>query len=563
MQQKKPNPSKDLFEYRILLIEDNLSYMALIKQMLVEITSFHFQLHTTTTLKNGCEEILHHEFDLVLLDLGLPDSEGKHTFDCVMKIANTVPVVLVSGLEDVALATALIKEGAYDYILKRDLNCSLLEKTIKYSMERRNREQSNDETERKYRLIVEIANEGIIFMNRDTVITFCNAQIASSLGYTVDEMIGQKIEKFIALEDMNDHLTQMKIRRNGVNTKYERCLIKKDGEPFCALVSTTAILDSNGQLKESFAMLTDINARKKIETQLKDSISKYQSLVENSPDAIAIYIEGKVVFVNNECLCLMAAKEESELIGKQVLSFVHPNSLALVLERMRKLVQTGGSMDVVEEKFIRLDGSVVDVEVKSMLIHFEGKQAVQLIVRDNSFRKKIADELLESETRYRSLSECSPEPIIVNSNGKIAYANLAALQMFGARTEQELLGQSSLERVHPESLNAVTKRMKEILADGAEKEMGECKLIKLDGSIIIAEAQGVKITFSNERAILITIRDIGKRKKLEETLSDQLRKLQQFQKLTVGRELTMIELKKEVNELLEKANQKKKYTIVA
>ena len=121
----------------ILQIEDNPLDIKLIKGMLEKITSFNYKLITAETLKDGCEQIKNNDIILILLDLNLPDSTGKQTFDSIINVAENIPVVLVSGLEDLELSLSLIKEGAQDYITKRALNRSLLEGTIQFAIERK------------------------------------------------------------------------------------------------------------------------------------------------------------------------------------------------------------------------------------------------------------------------------------------------------------------------------------------------------------------------------------------------------------------------------------------
>ena len=124
-------------EQLILLIEDNPGDRRLIKEMLKEIASFNYHLITAETLKEGCEMIRQNDIILILLDLNLPDSAGKDTFDKVAELADQIPVVLVSGMVNLDLSLSLIKEGAQDYITKQDLNRTLLSKTIEFAIERK------------------------------------------------------------------------------------------------------------------------------------------------------------------------------------------------------------------------------------------------------------------------------------------------------------------------------------------------------------------------------------------------------------------------------------------
>jgi len=147
----------------------------------------------------------------------------------------------------------------------------------------------------------------------------------------------------------------------------------------------------------------DITERKHAEQALYESEDKYRGLVENSPDAIAIYMDGKIVFVNNECLGLMAAKSASELIGKSVMDLVHPDYRKVVIKRMKRAASDGKILPLIEEKFLRLDGSEVDVEVKALPIQYENKPAVQLIVRDITGRKLAEEWIKVSESNLLAI----------------------------------------------------------------------------------------------------------------------------------------------------------------
>ena len=181
------------------------------------------------------------------------------------------------------------------------------------------------------------------------------------------------------------------------------------------------------------------------EKALQESEAKYRGLIENSPDAICIYCEGKIVFVNKACLLLVAATNAEELIGKPVMQFVHPDSRELVIERMRRTVTEGVVLPLVEEKFLRLDGSVVNVEVKAMPISMNNKPAVQLIVRDISERKHIQEALRESEEKYRLIFENSPLGLLsFDEKGVIITCNEMFAQIIGSSTGK-LIGLDMLQ----------------------------------------------------------------------------------------------------------------------
>src|SRR5665648_305240 len=156
--------------------------------------------------------------------------------------------------------------------------------------------------------------------------------------------------------------------------------------------------DLNGRFMQSHCILQDITGRKYAEQSLKESELKYRGLVENSPDAIVIYAEGKIVWVNNAGLHLIAATSAEELIGKSFIQFIHPNYREFAQGRMKEFTKDGVVLPLAEEKFIRLDGSEVEVELNAMSVRIDNKPAVQLIIRDITARKQIENELLRKNT---------------------------------------------------------------------------------------------------------------------------------------------------------------------
>lgn len=140
----------------------------------------------------------------------------------------------------------------------------------------------------------------------------------------------------------------------------------------------------------------DITERLQMEKKLRESEERYRQLVELSPDAISVHVDGKVVFVNQAAVKMFKARSADELLGRHVLEFVHPDYWELVKQRM-KLLQAGERVPTIEEKFLRVDGTVIDVEVSAAPLLFEGKKAVQIVARDITERRQLEQEMARLE----------------------------------------------------------------------------------------------------------------------------------------------------------------------
>ena len=147
----------------ILLIEDNPGDARLIQEMLVEAGDGQFVLEIADQLSLGMERLAEGVVDAVLLDLGLPDSQGLDTFITVHSQAPEVPIVVLTGLEDESLATQAMREGAQDYLTKGQLDKDLLIRAIRYAIERQRllreleRAKQREQQERELRSLEQLS----------------------------------------------------------------------------------------------------------------------------------------------------------------------------------------------------------------------------------------------------------------------------------------------------------------------------------------------------------------------------------------------------------------------
>lgn len=128
--------------------------------------------------------------------------------------------------------------------------------------------------------------------------------------------------------------------------------------------------------------------RKQAEQALRESEERYRRLVELSPDAIAIHSGGIIVYANPAALNVMGAESETDLVGKPVLGFVHPDYHQIVKSRIQKTQVEAKIGEILEEKFLRLDGGEIDVEVVAIPTVFNGNPATQVVIRDITERKQ-------------------------------------------------------------------------------------------------------------------------------------------------------------------------------
>ncbi|MGA3243238.1 MAG: PAS domain S-box protein [Bacteroidota bacterium] len=256
--------------------------------------------------------------------------------------------------------------------------------------------------------------------------------------------------------------------------------------------------------------------RRHKEEELRESEERYRRLVDLSPDAIAVHVDGRFVFVNQSGLRLIGAQEMSELVGKPILDIVHPDYKELV--EVRALAQRGhpSEQPFVEEKFVRFDGSVVDVEVATIPIAYGGEPATLVVARGLEDRKRAEEELLKLRKAVQSSGEII---FTTNADGIITYINPEFTRIYGF-TAEEIVGKVTPRVLKSGIIDQTNYDLfwGELLQKRVFK--GELTNRTKDGRLITVEGSASPI-LGDKGAILGYLavqRDITERKQVEDAL---------------------------------------------
>ncbi len=145
---------------RILVVEDNLQDFIIFKEVLGQIRDFFIHIEHAESMEVAVDKLADTTFDIIFLDLFLPDSFGQETFQNV-RLLTVAPIVILSGLSDKNIALDIVKQGAQDYIVKGEFDANLLEKTIIYSIERRKYQEILEASERRNRTLIQSVGTAI------------------------------------------------------------------------------------------------------------------------------------------------------------------------------------------------------------------------------------------------------------------------------------------------------------------------------------------------------------------------------------------------------------------
>ncbi len=380
---------------RVLIVDDDLKVLDLLVELLAH---EGYEISAAGDGGEGLELALAFEPDVVISDVVMPVIGGLELCRRLKENERTanVPVLLISGLrrsdED---GMAGLYAGADDYLDLPFRNEELLVKVARLVERHR--------IEKHYREIVELAADIIYTRDMDGYITSMNAAGARFFGASVAELNGKHLSDLVDVESAAKDIAQA---RNHYGPSPLRSTYQlfdcKGNRRYLEGVST---IDRDRQRRPSGVrcVVRDITDQKIAEEALKESEERYRQLVELSPDAIVVHSDGKFTYVNPAAQKLWAAASADDLVGRSILDVIHPDYHDQVRQRVHQVQQLEMPSPPVEQKCIRLDGAVIDVEVTGIPFTSEGKSAVQTVLRDVTEQKRAREALRETEARLRTV----------------------------------------------------------------------------------------------------------------------------------------------------------------
>ncbi len=271
----------------------------------------------------------------------------------------------------------------------------------------------------------------------------------------------------IHLDDLPAYLASLTASAKDLTPWHHEYRLQFAGEPVRWLLGSAIPQREADGSTLWHGFVTDITARHLAGVALQESQERYRLLVEESPDGIGVHQAGQLVYINATGLHLLGAQNREELVGRKSELLIHPDDHAAAKDRIRR--RLAGETDAYPAmvRYVRLDGTIVPVEVRSTPVVFAGQPAMQIIFHDITPRLQAADQLRQSEQRFRQLLQAAPQGIYgVDLVGNCTFANTACLQMLGYAQEADLLGR------HIHTLSHYTR------PDGTPYPAEDCQMYK-------------------------------------------------------------------------------------
>lgn len=496
----------------LTVVEDNPADARLVMAYLREPPALPVVWRHHGLLGEALESLKSEPCDILLLDLGLPDSQGLEGPKRVREAFPHLPVIILSGAgEDDWMAQA-VAAGAQDYLLKSEIAASSLKRSIRHALERAHAELALKASERRYGDIVNNSPD-LIFITRGGRIAFVNeAGVRMLRAGSADQILGREALEFFHPDFHPAIRGRVRALLAGpcvLPVANER-MLACDGSAVEVEVWAGSYL-SNGQL-EIQVVCRDISERMGVERSLSKSeknLARAQQIAKMG--SWEREIGSGRLYWSRELRRLFGIETDGELTYESFLELVHPDDRARLDEARETALASSGRLDV-EHRIIRPDGAVRWIHELGEVERGADGAPIRLVgTAQDITQRKLAEEKLREQATL--LDQAQDAILVLSIDQRILYWNKGAERIYGW-SAAEAVGEPALGLLHRDA-RAFHAAMLEVVARGTWH--GELEEVSRDGDVLTVECRSTLIRneAGEPKSILLTNTDITRRKRLE------------------------------------------------
>jgi PAS domain S-box-containing protein len=474
MRLKKSPGDKGVAVFRVLLVEDNPGDARLIEEHLEGNSGVRFELAGRAgRLQDALELIDRGIADVVLLDLTLPDSHGRETFDKLHQHAPHLPVIVLSGLDDQELALQLVHEGAQDYLVKNEINHALLTRAMRYALERVNAEKALAHERDLLHTLLDHLPDRIYFKDQQSHFIQASQSLAK-LHHLQGRMdvIGRSDFDFFAPEHARQAFEdEQRVMREGqpiINKLEEETW--PDGHKTWAITSKLPLRDEHGKIIGTFGISRDITYLKRVEAALAEERDLLHTLLDHLPDRIYFKDEkSRFLRVSKSMVQMHRLKSAVELMGKTDFDLFTREHAQPAFEDEQRVMRTGKPITDKVEKETWADGHITWALTSKMPLRDKQGNIIGTfgLSRDITELKKIEAALAAERNLLNNLINNLPDRIFVkDTQARYVVSNAAHRAFLGVDAPEKVIGKRAEDFIPREIGEELTRADLAIMASG-------------------------------------------------------------------------------------------------
>jgi PAS domain S-box-containing protein len=495
----------------ILIVEDDLGIAELERGRLEEAG---YRIAIAATAEDAMRKIQDGAVDLIVLDYRLTgETDGLDLYARMKAAGHNLPVILVTGFSDEAIAIRALQAGVRDFVAKSVEYLDYLPDMVERILRQTRTERRLAESEARLAGIIESAKDAIIVVESNRKISLFNPAAERMFGCPASAALGRWLTDFIPEEqepvagtsDMDVGSLSARLREGTQG-------VRADGEGF-PLEATVSVGGTSGR-RFATVVIRDITARKQAEADLRRTTELLKAVVEGTTDAVYVKNRDGKYLLYNEAAARLIGKSVAEVLGEDDTALFDPESARRVMERDR-LVMATGTIETEEETLTAAGITRTYHAIKGPYRDEKGSIAGVLgISRDITDRKR-AEETLARDAQI--LASVRDSIIVTDLNGIVTYWNAGATRLFGW-TAEEMIGRHYTDRFPEPTRTWIADEISR-RATG-EDWVGEFEDWRKDGSRVWIDARVSRIVDVAGRpvGILGVSHDITDRKRAEEDL---------------------------------------------
>ncbi len=368
------------------------------------------------------------------------------------------------------------------------------------------------------------------------------------VGKTMKEVLGETVFKRVE--------PYVKRALSGEQVKFENPIKMPNGEISYNLVTYTPYVDQDGNVKGFIIVVIDITDCKLIEKTLEEEANRKRILMEHSRDGIVIIDQNGKVYESNRKFADMLGYSLEEVLQLHIWDWDAQWSREQLQQMIYSVDASGDHFETIHR---RKDGTLYNAEISINGAEIGGQKLIFCVCRDISERKAYEKRIIIEKAYFEHLFQNAPGAIVVGDiNGNISLINAEFTKLFGY-TQEEAVGRFIDELIVPEYLRDEGLYITQKVAKGEKVEI-ETRRQNKEGKEIDVLLRCQPIFIDNKLTEVYGIYyDITERKKIEAEIRNRIKELEDFYEMAVGRELRMMELKEQIEDLKEQLSKYKQY----